>query len=417
MRILKQTGKSTMAQGFGASPSLKTSGSRSESEPTLVETATVQQQWLEHFADLTDPRGQQGIEHPLLSLVMIAILAVIGGASGWEDIQTYGESHRTWLNTFLSLPAGIPSADTYRRVFKRLDPQALERCFLGWVEQIVEATGAQVIPIDGKTLKGSYDRTSGRKALHVVSAWASEHRLLLGQVKVESKTNEITAIPSLLELLDIQGSIITLDAIGTQVAIARQIQAQGGDYLLALKANHPTLYAQVTTWFEQAHATQFAGIEHGYDQRVEAGHHRRERRQVWVVPVSEMGVLHQIDHWAGGQTIVMVKRFRQLWNQTTVETMFYLSSLPCDIGRIAPAIRTHWGIENQLHWVLDVTFGEDACRIRTGHGPDNFALLRRLAISVLNQETSKKRSLRQKSKRAAMSPDYMLTVLTAALPQ
>jgi len=161
---------------------------------------------------------------------------------------------------------------------------------------------------------------------------------------------------------------------------------------------------------------QFAGLEHGYDQRVEAGHHRRERRQVWVVPVSELGDLHQIDQWAGVQTIVMVKRVRQLWNQTTVETMFYLSSLPCDVGRIAHAIRAHWGIENQLHWVLDVTFGEDACRIRTGHGPDNFALLRRLAISVLNQETSKKRSLRQKSKRAAMSPDYMLTVLTAALP-
>ena len=406
-----------MVQGFGAPSSLKTSGSRSAPEPTLVETERVQQQWLSQFADLTDPRGKQGVEHPLLSIVMIAILGVIGGATGWEDIQTYGESHAAWLGTFLSLPAGIPSADTYRRVFERLDPQALERCFLGWVDQIVEATGAQVIPIDGKTLKGSYDRTSGRKALHVVSAWASEHRLLLGQVKVESKTNEITAIPSLLELLDIRGSIITLDAIGTQVAVARQIQAQGGDYLLALKANHPTLYAQVTAWFEQAVTTQFAGIEHGYDQRVEAGHHRREHRQVWVVPVSELGDLHQIDQWAGVQTIVMVKRVRRLWNQTTVETMFYLCSLPCDVGRIAHAIRAHWGIENQLHWVLDVTFGEDACRIRSGHGPENFALLRRLAISVLNQETSKKRSLRQKSKRAAMSPDYMLTVLTAALPQ
>jgi len=246
-----------MVQGFAAPSSLKTSGSQSAPEPTLVETEKVQQQWLSQFADLTDPRGKQGVEHPLLSIVMIAILGVIGGATGWEDIQTYGESHAAWLSTFLSLPAGIPSADTYRRVFERLDPETLERCFLGWVEQIVASTGAQVIPIDGKTLKGSYDRTSGRKALHVVSAWASEHRLLLGQVKVESKTNEITAIPSLLELLDIRGSIITLDAIGTQVAMARQIQAQGGDYLLALKANHPTLYAQVTAWFEQAHATQF----------------------------------------------------------------------------------------------------------------------------------------------------------------
>jgi hypothetical protein len=230
-----------MAQGFGAPSLRKTSGSQSASTPTVVETETVQQQWLDQFSGLTDPRGKQGVEHPLLSIVMIAILGVIGGATGWEDIQTYGESHATWLSTFLSLPAGIPSADTYRRVFERLDPQALERCFLGWVEQIVEATGAQVIPIDGKTVKGSYDRTSGRKALHVVSAWASEHRLLLGQVQVESKTNEITAIPSLLELLDIRGSIITLDAMGTQVAIARQIRAQGGDYLLALN-DHPRQY-------------------------------------------------------------------------------------------------------------------------------------------------------------------------------
>jgi len=415
MGICRQVATSKMTQGFGAPTPRKPIAS--QPAPTPLETENLPQQWLDQFADLEDPRGKQGVEHPLLSIVMIAILAVIGGATGWEDIQTYGESHATWLSTFLSLPAGIPTADTYRRVFQRLDPQALEQCFLGWVDQIVAATGAQVIPIDGKTVKGSYDRSSGRKALHVVSAWASEHRLLLGQVKVESKTNEITAIPSLLELLDIRGSIITLDAMGTQVEIARQIQAQGGDYLLCLKANHPTLHGQVKAWFEQAHATQFEGLEHSYHQRVEAAHHRREHRQVWVVPVSAMGELHQINQWVGIQSIVMVKRVRQLWNKTTVETVFYLSSLPCDAARIAHAIRTYWGVENQLHWVLDVTFGEDACRIGNGHGPDNFALLRRLAISVLNQESSKKRSLRQKAKRAAMSPDYMLTVLTAALPQ
>lgn len=372
--------------------------------------------WLEQFAEIEDPRGKKGIQHPLLSIVMIAILAVIGGATGWEDIETYGESHEAWLSTFLSLPSGIPSADTYRRLFERIDPEVLERCFLEWVEQIVEATGAKIIPIDGKTLKGSYDRNRGQKALHLVSAWASEHRLLLGQVKVESKSNEITVIPTLLELLEIGGSIITLDAMGTQVEIAHRIRAKGGDYLLCLKANHPTLYGQVEQWFEQAQALDFEGIEHDYEQTVEAGHHRQENRQVWVVPVSEMGDLHQIDQWAGIQTIVMVKRVRQLWNKTTVETMFYLSSLPCDASRNAHAIRAHWGIENQMHWVLDVTFGEDACRIRTGHAPDNFALLRRLAISVLNRESSKRRSLRQKTKRAAMSPDYMLTVLNAALP-
>ena len=190
-----------MPQGFGAPTRAKTVSP--QPAPTLLATEALPQPWLDHFADLEDPRGKQGVEHPLLSIVMIAILAVIGGATGWEEIQIYGESHVAWLRTFLSLPAGIPTADTYRRIFQRLDPQALERCFLGWVDQIVAATGAQVIPIDGKTVKGSYDRSSGRQALHVVSAWASEHRLLLGQVKVESKTNEITAIPSLLELLDL----------------------------------------------------------------------------------------------------------------------------------------------------------------------------------------------------------------------
>jgi predicted transposase YbfD/YdcC len=383
--------------------------------PPAIDAASVQQQWQSQFAELEDPRGRQGVEHPFLSIVMIAILATIGGATGWEDIATYGESHETWLSTLFSLPNGIPHADTYRRLFERLNPEALERCFLGWVNQIVEGSGAQVIPIDGKTIKGSYDRNHQQSALHVVSAWASEHRLLLGQVKVDAKSNEITAIPALLKLLDISGCIITLDAMGTQKEIAREIIGHGADYVLCLKANHPTLWANVTAWFEQAEAVNFAALEHSYDTRVESGHHRREHRQVWAVPVTAMGELHQIEQWAGLNTIVMVKRVRHLRNKVTREVMFYLSSLPWDAALIGRAIRTHWGIENQLHWVLDVTWGEDKSRIRRGHGGENMALLRRLAISVLNQETSKKRSLKQKAKRAAMSPDYMLSVLAAAL--
>ncbi len=406
-----------MSQGFD--PLARSSGKeqRTGQKPQpAIDAQTVQQQWLSQFSELEDPRGAQGVEHPFLSIVMIAILATIGGARGWEDIETYAESHEGWLGTFLALPNGVPHADTYRRLFERIEPKALERCFLGWIEQIVKATGAQVIPIDGKTLKGSYDRTKRQSSLHLVSAWASEHRLLLGQVKVESQTNEIKAIPALLELLDISGCIITIDAMGTQHEIARQIVAKGADYVLCLKANHPTLWAQVKAWFEQAQAKGFEGIKHSYDQRVEAGHHRREHRLVWAVPLTEMGPLHEVGQWAGLQTVVMVKRVRRLWNKTTQEVMFYLSSLPCDAGRIGRAIRAHWGIENQLHWVLDVTKSEDASRIRSGHGPENMALLRRIAVSVLNQESSKKRSLRQKAKRAAMSPDYMLNVLAAVLP-
>lgn len=406
-----------MTNGFGSLALTPKRSTKSQKPQPAVDAAVIQQQWLSQFAELDDPRGRKGVEHAFVSIVIIAILATIGGATGWEDIEVYAESHEAWLGTFLDLSHGIPHADTYRRVFERIEPEALQRCFLGWVKQVVEATGAQVIPIDGKTLKGSYDRNQKQSSLHMVSAWASENRLLLGQVKVENKTNEIKAIPALLELLDITGGIITIDAIGTQTEIVKQIVAKGADYVLCLKANHPTLWAEVEAWFESAQTQGFERIEHSYDQRVEAGHHRRENRQVWAVPVSVMGELYQSSRWAGLKTVVMVSRVRRLWNKTTREVMFYLSSLPCDAALIGRAIRTHWGIENQLHWALDVTFREDASRIRKGHGPENFSLLRRMAVSLLNQETSTKRSLRQKTKRAAMSTDYMLDVLTAALPK
>jgi predicted transposase YbfD/YdcC len=403
-----------MSEGFGTCSESKKPLAVSKLR-SAVDAESVQAQWLSQFQSLKDPRKPKGTEHSFLSIVLIAILATIGGATGWEDIELYAESHQTWLATFLDLKHGVPHADTYRRVFANIPPEALQECFLGWVKQVVEATGAQVIPIDGKTLKGSYDRGIRQSALHMVSAWASENRLMLGQVKVESKTNEIKAIPALLKLLDITGCIITIDAMGTQTENAKQIIEKGADYVLCLKANHPTLWNQVKTWFEQAQQNGFDAIEHSYDGRVEAGHHRRETRKVWAVPLSAMGDLYQISRWAGLKTIVMVSRVRRLWNKTTREVMFYLSSLPCDAGVIGRAIRAHWGIENRLHWVLDVTFKEDASRIRKGYGAENFSLLRRMAVSFLNQETSTKRSLRQKTKRAAMNPDYMLDVLTAAI--
>lgn len=248
--------------------------------------------------------------------------------------------------SFLDLSQGIPHADTYRRLFERIEPASLQRCFLKWVNQVVEATGAQVVPIDGKSVKGSYDLREKQSALHLVSAWASEHRLMLGQVKVDNKSNEITAIPALLELLDITGCIITIDAMGTQTAIAGQIVAKGGDYVLSLKANHPTLYAQVKAWFEPVQSSDFAGVEYRYDQRFEAGHHRQERRQVWAVLVASIADLYQPSPWVGLQSVVMVVRVRQLWNKTTREVQFYLSSLPCDALEIGRAIRAHWGIEN-----------------------------------------------------------------------
>ena len=405
-----------MAKGFGeTSVSLK-KNSKSWSKMPVIDCEQVQKQWFKYFEDLTDPRGKQGVLHPFMSIVMIALLATIAGAKGWEDIEIYGVSHEQWLSSFLALPCGIPTADTYRRLFERISPSSLEQSFQSWLSSLIVDLGAQVIAIDGKTLKGSYDRNGEQSALHLVSAWASENRLFLSQVKVESKSNEIIAIPALLELLNISGCIITMDAMGTQHEIAGHIQAQDADYVLTLKANHPTLYNQVRQWFEIAQKDDFEGIEYSYDVRVESSHHRREKRQVTAVSLVEMGNLYKQNQWSGLQTIVRVIRTRHLWNKTTTEVMFYLSSLPADAQRLGKAIRQHWSIENQLHWVLDVTFGEDACRIRTGNAPLNMALMKRWSLNLLNQETSFKRSTRQKAKRASMDVGYLLQVLQASIP-
>ncbi|BDI20080.1 ISAs1 family transposase [Nostoc cf. commune SO-36] len=282
------------------------------------------------FSEIEDPRVERTRVHLLTDILIIAILSVIAGANGWEDMENYGLSKYEWLEQFLALPEGIPSADTFRRVFERINPKVFEGCFRRWVESIVETVGAQVIPIDGKTLKGSYNRTLGKTALHLVSAWSSEYRLVLGQVKVADKSNEITAIPALLELLDIAGCIITIDAMGTQTAIASQIFNAKADYILALKGNHPTLHTQVKDWFLARLAFGFEGITNSYDERVEKGHHRTEKRQVWCVPVSQLPLLHNHSDWVGLKCLVMVVRVRHLWNKTTREVQFYLTSLDCN---------------------------------------------------------------------------------------
>jgi predicted transposase YbfD/YdcC len=272
-----------------------------------------------------------------------------------------------------------------------------------------------LIAIDGKGVNGSYDRSTGRKALHLVSAWASEHRLVLAQVKVNHKSNEITAVPALLELLDLKGAIVTLDAMGTQKQIATQIHTAQADYVLALKANHPTLFQQVEQEFKAAR--EQGTLAPAMIRTTESGHHRIDTRQGWAIALDQLPPLHQSDEWLGLQSIVVVERKRQLWNQTTHEIQFYLSSLSADDPRSTDVIRQHWSIENSQHWVLDVTFGEDDCRVRTLHAPHNLAIIRRFALNALNRETSSKRSLKQKSKQAAMNDAYMLTVLAAALPE
>lgn len=389
-----------MTTGFGTPPV-------SPPSPTVKK---LKQSLIKQFQALEDPRVKRKPEHLLIDIVAIAMLAVLSGANDMVAIETYGKAKQAWLETFLELPNGIPSHDTFSRVLALLNPQHLHECFLSWVHLITDQLELKLINIDGKTARGSYDREQSLKALHTVSAWASEHHLVLAQQRVESKSNEITAIPELLNLLDIKGAIITLDAMGTQREIAAQIVGQGGDYILALKGNQGTLHTQVKAFFKAAEQSQWAGIDVSYGECIEAGHHRIERRQVWAVPISQVPDLPNRDKWQGLATVVMVKRERRLWNKTTTDVCFYITSLAADATLLAQAIRSHWGIENSLHWILDVTFREDHSRIRTGHGPENMGLLRRLALNLLKREPSKQ-SLPQKRYRAAMDDDFVVKVL------
>ncbi len=380
-----------------------------------VDSFDITSKFQKYFTEIVDPRVEKTRRHLLTDIITISILAAIAGAQGWEDIEEYGLNKKEWLKTFLELEFGIPCPDTFRRVFERINPKEFEKCFRAWVQSLVENLEVEVVAIDGKSLKGSYDRKSKLKALHMVSAWSKEHRLVLGQTKVSEKSNEITAIPALLEMLDLSGCIITIDAMGTQKSIAKKIIEADADYVLSLKDNHPTLHQQVKNWFETSLSLGFKGVDVNISQRVEKGHHRIENRKVYTVPVSQLPALHEQGDWVGLKTVVMVVRSVQHWNKTTSEVQFYITSIASDANKIGSAIRQHWGIENSVHWTLDVTFHEDECRIRSLHSPQNFALLRRIALNALERETSFRRSIRQKSRRAATHYQYMLSVLAAAV--
>jgi predicted transposase YbfD/YdcC len=370
--------------------------------------------FLNHFETLTAPRIERSKEHLLIDIVAIAILAVISGADGWGAIELYGKAKYEWLKGFLKLPNGIPSHDTFSRVFARIEPKQFQECFLSWVNSITQTLELEVIAIDGKTMKQSYDRHQSQKPLHIVSAWSASHQLVLGQKKVNKKSNEVTAIPALLELLEIEKSIITIDAMGCQKEIAALIIKKKADYILALKGNQKLLHKDVKNWFELARKEEFAGREHSYYQQIEAGHHRVEKRQIRTVAISELSSLHNQSLWTGLKTVVMVVSERRLWNKTTTEVRFYLSSLASNAEKISQAIRSHWGIENSLHWALDVTFSEDKSRIRKDHSPENFALLRRLAVNLLKQEKGFKGSLKMKRYLAGMDNNYLVQILASA---
>jgi predicted transposase YbfD/YdcC len=365
-----------------------------------------------HFESLKDPRVERTRRHKLMDIVVISVLAVICYADGWSDIHDFGKAREAWLRRFLELPNGIPCDDTFRRVFAALDPGQFQACFVSWVQSLVGATDGKLVAVDGKTVRHSFAGEEGKGPLHLVSAWVGENQAVLGQLATDSKSNEITAIPQLLELLDLRGATVTIDAMGCQKAIAEKIIDAGADYILALKDNHPTLHQEVVQFFEAAQAEAFRDTRCDQDETVDGGHGRIELRRVFAS--DDIDWLADKPCWKGLRSVVMVESERSLGDKTSFERRYYLSSLPAEAAHLGERIRGHWGIENQLHWVLDMAFDEDRSRIRRGHGPDNFALLRKIALILLKQEKTLRRGVEAKRKRAAWDHDYVLRVLEAA---
>jgi predicted transposase YbfD/YdcC len=363
----------------------------------------------DHFAHVSDPRAAN-IRHRLFDIFVIALCAVISGAEGWEDMEEYGQAQAEWFEQFLDLPHGIPSPDTFRRVLSRLKPEELTQCFVRWTAALRESIDGEIIAIDGKTLRRSFDRAAAKGAIHMVSAWAHANRLVLGQLKVTDKSNEITAIPQLLRLLELEGTIVTIDAMGCQKEIAHTIVQQGADYVLALKDNHPTLHGEVQLFFDDIKAKRLEEVKADHHQTIDADHGRLETRDYWLT--ADIECLGVKGSWAKITSIGLVESRFEVDGEVSIEQRFFLTSLPGDAVRFAQAVRQHWGVENSLHWVLDVSFREDECRIRQDCGAQNLAVIRHMALNLLRQEAGHKRGIKARRKRAGWDRDYLFQVLT-----
>ena len=363
-----------------------------------------------YFDPMPDPRIERTKRHLLSDILGITICAVISGGETWLDVYRYGKSKEDWLKTFLELPHGIPSHDTIGRVFAALDPEAFRICFTAWVQSLGRVPGQEIVAIDGKTLRRSFDRASQTNAIHVVSAWACEHRLVLGQIKTEEKSNEITAIPKLLEQIDVSGSIVTTDAMGCQRNIVEKIVEKGADYVLHLKGNQGTMHENVKLWFEWASENHFKNMPCGTVETFDYGHGRMEQRRYYLS--SQIEWFEHKEQWKNLVSFGMVESDRTINGQTQRERRFYISSLSSEsVASFAKAVRSHWAIENSLHWVLDVTFREDENRVRKDHAPENFAIIRHLALNLLKQESTSKESIRGRRKICGWDNAYLCKVL------
>jgi len=364
------------------------------------------------FGDLPDPRVVGRCDHKLLDIIMIAICGVLCGADSWVGIETVGKAKESWFRQCLDLEHGIPSHDTFGYVFAKIDHEAFQTRFMHWVERVFQVTQGQVVAIDGKTARGSHDKAIGKDAIHLVTAWASANGIVLGQRKVDSKSNEITAIPELLRLLDVSKCIVTIDAMGCQTKIAQTIRDEKAEYILRVKDNQSTLKRDLVDWFAYGDSQQFAGMDMDFHQTTHKTSGRIEIRQCWVVrdPVAFEHIRHY-EGWADLNSIIRVQRQRRDREHFSQDTAYYISSLTTSAATILGATQHHWAIENSFHWVLDVTFGEDLSRIRMGDSAENMAVLRTIALNLLKQDTSNS-SLRQKRFRAAMDNDFLFHLLT-----
>jgi predicted transposase YbfD/YdcC len=370
----------------------------------------------EHFGKITDPRVDRTKDHKLIDIIVIAICAVICGAEDWVDVELFGKSKLHWLKTFLELPNGIPSHDTFGRVFSMIDAEEFQQAFYEWVLAVNEIVEGQIINLDGKCLCGSEDRSLGKRAIYMVSAWAESNEIVLGQRKVDEKSNEITAIPELLKILDISGCIITIDAMGTQTHIAQTIMEAEADYVLSVKENQGHLFEDISVLFAVDQAQDFKYSNFSYKQTVSKGHDRIEVRECWSTSdPAYLRLIRDVENWTGLQSIAMVVCTRILAGTETKHVRYYITSLPSNAERLLHVVRKHWSIENKLHWVLDVALNEDHSRIRKDQAPENLAVLRHIALNLLKREKTAKGGIHAKQLQAGWREDYLLKVLASGI--